>query len=382
MYWKTARTPQLRTLPIDETTRDAARLVFDVAQTKLRNLATNHPDYLPIFTDGGHWVHDKEKWTNWGEGFTPGQMWLVYEQTKSPEWKELASHYTELVRGRELDVETHDHGFLIATSFKQQWELTGDEDAKQVAITAGRTLGGRFLESCQMIPSFIAPESTFIDVMRNIGLVFWAALETGDEDLLRRARAHSRTTRRHLVRGDGSAGHEGQWNVETGEFLRMTTHQGWREDSSWNRGLAWSLAGFTECYALDGQPDFLATARLNAEYWMTHTSNDDPVPPNDFLEPDPVRPWESSGAVAAAQGLFHLARYVDDQDEAKAYHERALATFRRLAEPEFLALEPEWEGILKHGSYHERKNLGVDESVEWGEYFFVEFARDLLADWR
>jgi len=39
---------------------------------------------------------------------------------------------------------------------------------------------------------------------------------------------------------------------------------------------------------------------------------------------------------------------------------------------EFLANEtPGWEGILKHGIYHERKKLGVDESVMWGEYFFL-----------
>jgi unsaturated chondroitin disaccharide hydrolase len=44
----------------------------------------------------------------------------------------------------------------------------------------------------------------------------------------------------------------------------------------------------------------------------------------------------------------------------------------RLCQPEFLALESAWEGTLKHGSYHERKQLGVDESVMWGEYFFVE----------
>jgi len=40
---------------------------------------------------------------------------------------------------------------------------------------------------------------------------------------------------------------------------------------------------------------------------------------------------------------------------------------------EYLAIdEPEWEGVLKHGSYHEQKKLGVDESVMWGEYFFAE----------
>ena len=33
---------------------------------------------------------------------------------------------------------------------------------------------------------------------------------------------------------------------------------------------------------------------------------------------------------------------------------------------------PGWEGIFKHGVYHTAKNLGVDESVMWGEYFFVE----------
>jgi unsaturated chondroitin disaccharide hydrolase len=43
-----------------------------------------------------------------------------------------------------------------------------------------------------------------------------------------------------------------------------------------------------------------------------------------------------------------------------------------LCEPEFVAHEDVWEGLLKHGSYHETKQLGVDESVMWGEYFFVE----------
>ena len=34
--------------------------------------------------------------------------------------------------------------------------------------------------------------------------------------------------------------------------------------------------------------------------------------------------------------------------------------------------DPKWEGILKSGVYHIHKELGVDESVMWGEYFFVE----------
>ena len=28
--------------------------------------------------------------------------------------------------------------------------------------------------------------------------------------------------------------------------------------------------------------------------------------------------------------------------------------------------------MLKHGSYHEAKGLGVDESVMWGDYFLLD----------
>ena len=43
--------------------------------------------------------------------------------------------------------------------------------------------------------------------------------------------------------------------------------------------------------------------------------------------------------------------------------------------PDYLAnADPEWEGALKHGSYHVRKRLGVDECVMWGDHFFLEAA--------
>jgi unsaturated chondroitin disaccharide hydrolase len=52
-----------------------------------------------------------------------------------------------------------------------------------------------------------------------------------------------------------------------------------------------------------------------------------------------------------------------------------------LCDPTFLAVEtPGWEGILKRGIYHQRKGLGVDESVMWGEYFFVEALDKLLEE--
>src|SRR5215212_3352175 len=54
------------------------------------------------------------------------------------------------------------------------------------------------------------------------------------------------------------------------------------------------------------------------------------------------------------------------------YHDRAEVTISRLCEPELVAHEDDWEGVLKHGSDHETRQLGVDESVTWAQYFCVE----------
>ena len=65
--------------------------------------------------------------------------------------------------------------------------------------------------------------------MMNVGIVFWAANATGDEVLREIAAEHCRTTARHLVRADGGTAHEGIFDLDTGRFLRQTTHQGWNE---------------------------------------------------------------------------------------------------------------------------------------------------------
>ena len=53
----------------------------------------------------------------------------------------------------------------------------------------------------------------------------------------------------------------------------------------------------------------------------------------------------------------------------------------RLCQDDFLSYnDPEWEGLLKHGSYHESKGLGVDESVMWGDYWFLD-ALDEVDRW-
>jgi unsaturated chondroitin disaccharide hydrolase len=210
-----------------------------------------------------------------------------------------------------------------------------------------------------------------------VPLIFYAARETGDLELLRVATAHCRTTRDTIVRADGSTAHEGIFDTATGKFMRQSTHQGLADDSAWARGLAWSLYGYSKCYALTHNEEFLAVAERNAAYWIEHLPGDK-VSYWDFhadlAQPPPWgRQKESSATAIAASGLLDLGEQTKSAERSLVYRTTALAMLDALVEPEYLALNtPGWEGILKHGVYHTRKNLGVDESVMWGEYFFVE----------
>lgn len=363
---------------------DQARLVqkcqkvFTFAEKQLRHLIETYPDFFPMYTQGGSWKHEGEAWTNWCEGFLGGQLWLIYEQTGDAYWREKAEHYSRLVEERKTDRNVHDLGFVFWSTYKRWYDLTGDPALRDVIIEAGQTMGLRFREKGGYLRSFVAEDSLFIDIMMNTGIILWAAKESGDDELYQKAFQHALTTRRYLVRGDGSTSHEGLFDVETGVFLRQSTHQGWRDDSSWARGLAWSLYGFGTVYSMTGDPRFLQTAELNAQFYIENTP-DHGVSPNDWMEISPRVPYESSAAAIAASGLFQLAALTGDPLKRKLYQDYALQIMDTLTEPEFVAFdEPNYEGILKHGSYHEKKGLGVDESVMWGEYFFLEACRKVI----
>jgi len=339
-----------------------------------------------MYTEQGKWKHSGETWTNWCEGFLGGMMWIFHRRTGDPWWREKAEHYSRLIEDRKTDRKIHDLGFLFWSTWKRWYDLTGDERINEVVITAGQTMGLRFKDKGRYLRSFVADESLFIDIMMNVGILFYAAQQTGDENLLWRAHQHCLTTRRYLVRGDGSTAHEGIFDLETGEFLRQSTHQGWRGDSAWARGQAWALYGFGTVYRLSRDRCYLVTAKMCADYFIGYTpfEEDAPggpgIPPNDF--DDPRRPilCESSAAAIAASGLLNLADIDQDRIHAERYRQAALEILGTLAGPGYLADQtPGWEGILKHGIYHQPKGVGVDESVMWGDYFFVEAVDKALA---
>lgn len=353
------------------------RRALDFAQQQVAATIERTPDYFPIYTVNGRWHHQGELWTDWTGGFFAGMMWQFVRLGGDPAWRQRAEHYSRLLEHRQHDRNVHDLGFIFLNTYRPWFELTGDAALEQVLVQAGRTLAMRFMEKGQYLRSFVAPESLFIDIMMNVPLIFYAANKTGDTELLRIAQAHCRTTRDRLVRPDGSTAHEGIFDLENGAFVRQSTHQGLAPDSAWARGLAWSMYGYSQCYGLTGDKQWLDVAERNADYWLTHLPPDK-VPYWDFhADPARPKPWgpqkDSSAAAIAASGLLDLETQTPNVDEAVIYRQTAEAMLDTLCDPEYLAIDtPGWEGILKHGVYHTKKNLGVDESVMWGEFFFVE----------
>jgi unsaturated chondroitin disaccharide hydrolase len=184
---------------------------------------------------------------------------------------------------------------------------------------------------------------------------------------------HCRTTARSLVREDGGTAHEGIFDLQSGQFLHPSTQQGWRADSTWSRGLAWSLYGFTAAYRFSGEQEFLDVARKNAAFYLRR-SPPGLVPYWDHDLPGDIAPlWDSSAGAIAASGLWDLSEAVPDPAQREQYQSAALTILQTLCSDAFLPRQrPDWEGILMHGVYHYHKGLGVDESVAWGEHFFVE----------
>ncbi len=353
---------------------------LDFVKTQCRRILREHPGYTPMYTVGGKWNREGEHWTHWCEGFFPGILWLLHKHTGEAEWRQPAEDLSRALLPRRFDGTVHDLGFLFFSTYLRWHRLEPSEDRRQVLIDAGRTLALR-REKGGYLRSFVAPESLFIDIMMNVGIILWAARETGSDALREIALEHCRTTAATIVRPDGSTAHEGIFDLQSGDFLRETTHQGYAANSAWTRGLTWAIYGFTAVYRLSGEPEFLATARKCADYYLKRATATGMVPWWDFDIPEAgPRLWDSSAGAIAASGLWDLSELVPDTEGKEKYRVAALTAMETLCGDEFLARStPEWEGMLKHGVYHFHKNLGVDESVAWGEHFFVEALVKVLA---
>jgi unsaturated chondroitin disaccharide hydrolase len=344
---------------------------FAYAQQQVRHLIAKYPpDYYPMYTVHGEFGQDRKRWTHWCDGFYPGMMFLFAEATGDSFWLTEAVKRTTPLEERQYDRAVHDLGFLFFSTHLR-WRRLGGPEAHIDALLdqAGKTMAMRFMERGQYLRSFVEPASLFIDIMMNVGTIFRAGLRLSDEHLLAIAHTHCETSQRVLVRGDGSTAHEALFDLNTGACLHQSTHQGYRGDSCWARGLAWSLYGFTRSFAQTGRAAYLQTAMANADYLLQKLPGGG-ITPWDFDAPDGA--VDTSGSAIAASGLLDLSAHCPDPVKAEVYKQWALSSLALLCEGYLGSATPGFEGVLNGSIYHIHKRIGVHEACLFSEYFFVE----------
>ena len=372
--------------------QDAFQFGVEQLQRMLAKWPANQP--APIHTRDGIWYRPEFIWTDWCPGFYAGMMWLAFERTGEEKWRQAAEQYTRALEPRKFDRDVHDLGFIFMSTVDRWYRLLGDDEPaklwlKDILVTAGTVQSFRWKDTGEdhYIYSFHGPQSLFIDIMMNIRLLLRARQLGGEEELYRKATTHARTTEKYLVRKsgsrimdrDGSVIHEGIFNPVRGEFRNLSTQQGYSPFTCWARGLAWATYGFTDTFLFTGDRFFLETAERCAGFYLENTPESG-VPYWDYGAPNiPDEPLDSSAAAVIAGAFWKLKDIEGTKHGSHTYRHAALQILATLTSNEFLGRhDPAYEGILRHGVYHRPMNWGVDESVMWGDYFFMEALHSVL----
>jgi rhamnogalacturonyl hydrolase YesR len=323
----------------------------------------------PIYTDSKNkWVLTNSK--SWTSGFYPGCLWYGYELSGNAKLKNMAEQFTQGLLEEQYTTAHHDVGFMIFNSYGLGYKITGNNIYKNVILQAAKSLSTRFNENVGCIQSWNGEFQVIIDNMMNLELLFWASKNGGDPTYYNMAVSHANKTIQNHVRDDGSSFHVVHYDPATGDVTRKRTAQGYSVNSTWARGQAWGIYGFTMCYRETRNIEYLNTAIKMADYYINHLPEDS-IPFWDFNLPENYERdfRDASAATIALSGLIELNGYVN----SSTYENAINNTFNSLID-NYLITESSQSGIIDHCAYHanDPNPDHWDSATIWGDYYFLE----------
>ncbi|WP_433939393.1 glycoside hydrolase family 88 protein [Paenibacillus lautus] len=353
--------------------------IMDAVEKTKRNIGL-YPMKFPHIT-----AEKRYEWgesNDWIEGFYTGMIWLCYEYTKDPLFKDTAIAQLEDYKARleeKRHLDHHDIGFLYLPSALAAWIVEEHEEGKQLALKAADHLMLRWREEGQYIQAWGRKGDEknggriIIDCMMNIPLLYWAYDQTGDERYKRVAVAHAEKSRRYLMRGDDSSYHTFYFQPSDGKPIGGGTHQGYHDGSTWTRGQAWAVYGFALSYRYTRDPKYLDTAVRAARYFIEHLPEDH-VAYWDFDVPiEAGTPRDSSASSIAACGMLEILEHLEEEDGNKGLLTDAVEKSMISLVNRYSTIgEAAEEGLIKHGSYYVRGGMGPDDYMIWGDYYYLE----------
>ncbi|MGI5506947.1 glycoside hydrolase family 88 protein [Lentzea sp. CA-135723] len=347
------------------------RAALDYGNAKLKAVAPGITSF-PEITRAEKWTYVADG--GWIGGFWPGTLWLAHLDSGDAQFRSLAEAANDRLAPRRLQPRDHDLGFLFYPSWVTAYRLTGNTKWRDGAIDAANTLiqrwnaTGKFIRAWGAIGTPGNAGRVIIDTMMNLDLLAFATEQTGDRKFLDIAIAHARTTQTHFVRADGSTPHVFDFNPDTGAPIGQNTVQGYSPTSSWSRGQAWGIYGFTTMYRRTGLREFRDTARRLADYALSVLTPDS-VPVWDYRSPLGVNDIKDSSAGAImACGLLDLAKATG----TTRYQDRALKILDGLVATCLTTKSTRAEAILARGTRNRPSEDGVEVSLPYGDYYLYE----------
>lgn len=382
-----------------------------------------------------------------------GNALLCFDATEDEEMLRIGREQTLRRMAEHLtDMGVHDHAFNNLSTYGQlrrlmlekriphdRGELCFYELALKVSGAVQAARWTSLSKSSGYIYSFNGPHSLFIDTIRTLRICGVAhqlgQTLLGEQDtrvnLLERVLIHLATTAQYNIyygegrdRYDtaalrGRTSHEAIFNPVSRLFRCPSSQQGYSPFTTWTRGLAWAMLGFTEQLEFfQSIPDdqFPANgemtrqnvlrlleraARATCDFYIEQASAEDGICYWDTGAPDLYKlgdwrllpadphnrfePVDASASAIAAQGLLRLGRALGA--DGKVYFAAGLTVAARLLDDEYLSSDLRHEGILLHSVYHRPNGwdyvppgevVPVGESSMWGDYHLLELGLTLL----
>ena len=341
--------------PPDDTKKATAG--DDAVQAAAKRLTTSAGDALAYTCTGSSWTTKADNWTN---GFMAGCWWKMHALTDDAKWKALAEQATAKLEGWKTKTTTHDVGFVIMSSF-------GNAPSRDAGVitAAARSLAKRYVPDLKVIRSWdqigAAKVRVIIDSMMNLKLLFEAAKMTGgDKKWTDMAATHATTLASTLVRDNGSTYHVVEFE---GGKKTLKTHQGKADSSTWARGQAWAIHGFTEAYEYTQKELFKDTAEKCAKYFIDNLPSDN-VPLWDFDAGDGTK--DTSAAAIAACGLFKLGKAAG----SSAYTAKAKAILGSL-KAKYQGSAKSLASLLCCATVNKPKGDGVNVGYVVADYYYL-----------
>lgn len=363
----------------------------DFINENVAHAANQYRGHLDTIDSIGHFVNPRTTFPggniwyvpvdDWCSGFFPGSLWYLGELTGNQDWSRRAADYTETLDSAQYLTWHHDVGFIIGSSYLNGYRLGGKEQYAPVVVNAAKSLATRFRPGAGVIQSWNVDKGwqsergwacpVIIDNMMNLEIMFEATRLTGDSTFYDIAVSHANTTMAHHFRPDFSCYHVVDYDPATGDVRHRQTAQGYADESSWARGQAWALYGYTMCYRYTGDPNYIYQAiKVCDMIFNTPSMPDDLVPYWDYNAPNiPSEPRDASAAACTASALYELSTYLP----GRGYKELADKVVASLSSPAYRAATGENNhfllmhsvGSIPHG--HE-----IDVPINYADYYYLE----------